>query len=534
MAVKLFASAKENSWSAATNKSDVTVSVTAQWTGGSYNLNEPGGTLTVDGVPYNFVSNFNEKRTTSGSKVLYSKDVTIEHDDQGKKRLYFSAKFATGVSSGTISASDYLDLTNIPRASTALATDANIGAVSMIAVDRKAASFTHSIAWKFGALSGYLNGSGNNSTTEVKLSILSVPFRIPESFYAQIPNAASGTCTLTVRTYDGTSKIGDAQTTQFTITAAESVSKPSVSGTVVDVNDATVELTGDDSIMVRYFSEAACAISATAKNFATISQKKIGGNVVTGNELTISGIATNSIQFFAKDSRGYTNSVDVGFDMIPYIRLTNNAIASRVDPATGVSTLTVKGNFFNGSFGTYQNALDVQYSVDGGDFITAAATIMDNRYELIVDIPDLDYLASHTVDVVVSDLLDSVPKEVKIGKSIPGFRWNDTDFILNLNLVAPNFIKAGIAKVTVSAADTPTYIDVVFDTPFPGVPIVTTGVNTTVPGVEVKGYGVSKVTKNGFRVYLTRSNFVETWIYWQAIYIPGVQADIEELSEYSG
>lgn len=534
MAVKLFVSAKENTWSAATNKSDVTVSVTAQWTGGSYNLNEPGGTLTIDGVPYGFISNFNEKRTTSGSKVLYSKKVTIEHDDQGKKRLYFSATFATGVSSGTISASDYLDLTNIPRASTALATDANIGAVSMIAVDRKAASFTHSIAWKFGSLSGYLNASGNNSTTEVKLSILSVPFRIPETFYAQIPNAASGKCTLTVKTYDGTSQIGDAQTTQFTITAAEAVSKPSVSGTVVDVNDATVELTGDDSIMVRYFSEAACVITAAAKNSASISQKKIGGNVVTGDELTISGIAVNSIQFYAKDSRGYTASVDIAVNMIPYIRLTNNATASRVDPATGVSTLTVKGNFFNGSFGAYQNAFEVQYSVDGGDFVSAAATITDNRYEVTVDIPDLDYLASHTVDVVVSDLLDSVLSEVRIGRSIPGFRWNETEFILNLSLVAPNFIKAGTAKITPTAADTPSHIEVVFDTPFPGTPIVTLGVNSSVPGTVVKGYSVSKVTKNGFRVFLTRSDLVETWVYWQAIYIPGVQADIEELSEYSG
>ena len=534
MAVKLFVSAKENSWSAATNKSDVTVSVTAQWTGGSYNLNEPGGTLTIDGVPYDFISNFNEKRTTSGSKVLYSKKVTIEHDDQGKKRLYFSAKFNTGVSSGTISTSDSLDLTNIPRASTALATDANIGAVSMIAVDRKAASFTHSIAWKFGSLSGYLNASGGNSTTEVKLNILSVPFLIPESFYAQIPKAPSGKCTLTVRTYDGTSQVGDAQTTQFTITAAESLSKPSVSGAVVDVNDATVELTGDDSVMVRYFSEAACTISATAKNSATISQKKIGGKVVSGNELTISGIAANSIQFYAKDSRGYTASIDVAVSMIPYIRLTNNATATRVDPATGVSTMTIKGNFFNGSFGAYQNALDVQYSVDGGDFITAAATISGNRYELVVDVPNLDYLASHTVDVVVSDLLDSVPKEVKIGRSIPGFRWNDTEFILNLSLVAPNFIKAGLVKIVPSAANVPTYIEVVFDVPFPGVPIVSLGVNSSVPGTSVKGYSVSKVTSKGFRVYLTRSDTIETWVYWQAIYLPDVQADVEDIAEYAG
>lgn len=533
MAVKLFVSAKENSWSSVTNKSDVTVTVTAQWTGGSYNLNEPGGTLTIDGVDYDFISNFNEKRTTSGSKVLFSKDVTIEHDDQGKKRLYFSATFATGVSSGTISASDYLDLTNIPRASTALATDANIGAVSMIAVDRKAAKFTHSIAWKFGSLSGYLNADGSNSTTEVKLSILSVPFLIPDTFYAQIPKAKTGKCTLTVKTYDGTSQVGTAQTSSFTVTAPESECRPIVSGTVVDVNDATVELTGDDSVMVRYFSEAFCKIAAEARKSATISEKKIGGTAVTGDELTISGIAADSVAFYVKDSRGYTATAKAGFTLIPYVRLTNNAAASRVDPGTGVSILTLSGNYFNGSFGAYQNALRIQYSVDGGDPVEVAATVDGNKYSAAVEIPGLDYLTSHTVAVVVSDLLDSVPKEVKIGRSVPGFYWGDEEFVMLLPFVAPNFIKTGIAKITVSAPDTPTYVDVVFDTPFPGVPTVVTGVYTTVPGVEVKGHGVSKVTKSGFRVFLTRSNYVETWVYWQAMYIPGVQID-DDLVGYSG
>lgn len=534
MAVKLFVSAKEKSWSSVTNKSDVVVSVTAQWTYGSYNLNEPGGTLTIDGVDYPFISNFNEKRTTSGSQVLFSKDVTIEHDDLGKKRLYFSAVFATGVSSGTISASDYLDLTNIPRASTALATDANIGAVSMIAVDRKAAKFTHSIAWKFGSLSGYLKADGSNSTTEVKLSILSVPFLIPDAFYAQIPKAKTGKCTLTVKTYDGTSQVGTIQTTTFTVTAPEAECRPIVSGTVVDINDATVELTGDDSVMVRYCSEASCEITAEARKSATVSEKKIGGTVVTGNSRTISGIAASSVEFYVKDSRGYTATAKVGFTLIPYVRLTNNAVASRVDPGTGVSVLTLSGNYFNGSFGAYQNALQIQYSVDGGDPVEVAATVKGNKYSATVEIPNLDYLTSHIVDVVVSDLLDSVPKEVKIGRSVPGFYWDDENFFMILNFVAPNFLKTGVAKITPSAANTPTYVDVVFDAPFPGMPAVTLGAYTMAPGTEVKGCGVSAVTKNGFRIYLTRSNTVETWVFWQAVYDPGIRVDIEDLQAYSG
>lgn len=530
MAVKLFVSAKEKSWSSVTNKSDVVVSVTAQWTYGSYNLNEPGGTLTIDGVPYSFVSNFNEKRTTSGSKVLFSKSVTVQHDEQGKKRLNFSAEFATGVSSGTISASGYLDLTNIPRASTALATDANIGAVSMIAVDRKAAKFTHSVAWKFGSLSGYLNADGSNSTTEVKLSILSVPFLIPDTFYGQIPKAKTGKCTLTVKTYDGTSQVGTAQTSTFTVTAPEDECRPIVSGTVVDVNDATVELTGDDSVMVRYFSEASCAITAEARKSATVSEKKIGGTVVTGEELTISGIAADSVAFYVKDSRGYTATAKVGFTLIPYVRLTNNAAASRVDATTGVSKLTVKGNYFNGSFGAYQNALHIQYSVDGGDYVDAEAIITNNQYEVNIDIPDLDYRVSHMLSVVVSDLLDSVQNEIKIGKSVPFFYWGLDDrgkdiFVFNAEVVAMNFTKYGMATITAESENSPASVRIGFATPFSGVPRVIATPITINPGnVSVS---VHNVTADGFDLYLTRSAAGSTSVCWVAIYQPWGSADTE-------
>lgn len=529
----LYITIKENSWSSVTNKSNVTVSVAIQWKYGAFNRNQKPGTLTIDGTDYDFTSSFNESETTSGTKTLFKKTLDISHDSVGKKKLSCSASYVSGTSAGTISASASLQLTNIPRASTALATDANIGAVSMIAVDRKATKFTHSIAWKFGSLSGYLNADGSNSTTEVKLSILSIPFKIPDTFYGQIPNAKTGKCTLTVKTYDGASQVGDAQTSTFTVTAPEAECRPIVSGTVVDINDATVELTGDDSVMVRYFSEASCDITAEAKNSATISQKKIGGTVVTGNNLVISGIASDSVAFYAKDSRGYAATADVGFTLIPYVRLTNNAVVSRVDAGTGAATLTLSGNYFNGSFGAHQNALQIQYSVDGGDLVEVAATIDGNKYSAAVEIPNLDYLTSHTVDVTVSDLLDAVPKELRIGRSVPGFYWDDENFAMILNFVAPNFVKIGREVIT-PVANTPTYISVKFDTPFPGMPIVTATAATAAPGTSVTGIGIMRPTKNGFDLYLTRTDTINTVIYWQAIYDPGVQVDVDDLTGYTG
>lgn len=444
MAVTLYITIEENSWSAATNKSNVTCAAVAKWTGGSYNLTQKPGTLTIDGTPYEFTSSFNDKRTNSGTKVLFRKTLDIPHDDKGSKKLTVSATYETGVSSGTISASAVKDLKDIPLASTVAATDANIKAVSMIAVTRRSAAYSHSIMWSFGSLSGYLNPDGTVSETEVIFSETSIPFTLPGEFYAEIPNAKTGVCTLTAKTYSGSSQVGTAQTATFTATAAESDVRPGVSGQIKDVNNSTIALTGDDDILVRFFSNAKCSIKSTIlRGGATFVEKKIGGEVVTTSPAarTIYGIDTDTVEFKVTDSRGYVGTDMETVQMIPYIRLTNNAVASRVAPATGISKLTLSGNYFNDTFGLRANELTVQYTVDGGDPVTVSPTLDGNTYKATVEIPNLDYRTGHTMTVTVSDKLDTVVKEIEIARSIPTYH-HGADFFA---FYVPVEFRGGIA-----------------------------------------------------------------------------------------
>ena len=101
-----------------------------------------------------------------------------------------------------------LELTKLPRSSTIGATDAIIGATSMIAITKALGSYTHSIAFQFGELSGFLRADGSISGTEVKLAETSVAWSIPHAFYEQIPNAKTGVCTLTCKTYSDEKQIG--------------------------------------------------------------------------------------------------------------------------------------------------------------------------------------------------------------------------------------------------------------------------------------------------------------------------------------
>ena len=338
-----------------------------------------------------------------------------------------------GAGSGwAISGRQTITLTTIPRASTIGATDANIGAVSMIAIGKKHPSYTHSIQYQFGDLSGYITADGGVSATEVKLSETSIPWVVPESFYSQIPNAKSGWGSLTCRTYSGSTQIGDAKSTTFTATAAESVCRPSVSGAVVDINDATKALTGNASILVRYMSTARCAITASAKNGASIAAKTINGISVTGGSLDIPNVDNGNIVFTTQDSRGYTASDTVSASMIPYVLLTNNATAARTDPTSGNARLVLSGNCFVGSFCAVDNAVTATYKIGSGAEVPIDLTVSGDQYDASVDLSGLDYTKSHTIHVTVSDKLSSVTKKVQVNRGIPVFDWGENDFAFNV------------------------------------------------------------------------------------------------------
>lgn len=368
---------------------------------------------------------------------------SIAHNTDGSKSVTIAVSvkgYTTSGSAGsgwTVSGSKTIALTTIPRASTIGATDANIGTVSMIAVSKKSSGYTHSIHYQFGSLSGYITAAGGVSASEVKISDTSIAFTVPTSFYAQIPNAKSGVCTLTCKTYSGSTQIGDAQTAAFSAVASEAACAPNVSGTVVDVNERTKALTGDESVLVRYYSTALAAITASAKNSAAIAAKYIGGVDVTADSREIPDVESGNVIFSAMDSRGYSTSITVARTLIPYIKLTNNAVVQRTDPTSGNAVLTLSGDYYNGSFGAADNALTASYVVDSGDSVAVVPTVEGSKYTASVDLSGLDYNAEHSVEVTVSDKLATVTKRLTVRRGIPIFDWGENDFAFHVPVSFP-------------------------------------------------------------------------------------------------
>ncbi len=370
---------------------------------------------------------------------LLSGSTTVKHNDDGTLDMSFSASISTPYSNNQYYPPDLVlsgtwTLTTIDRETTITASSANIEDTATINLNRKNSSYTHSIAYQFGTLSGYINASGDSVSSEVKISNESLGFKIPAIFYSQIPKAKRDTCYLTCRTYSGTTQIGKETTAEFVATAAEYRCAPNVNGTVIDTNNKTIALTGNEKILIHGCSTAFCTIQAEAKNSASIEKKTIGGVQVSGNTRTIENVEVSDILFRAEDSRGYTSEdQDENVKLIPYTKLTNDAWASRPDAENNV-TLHFSGNFYKGGFGKQDNSLTLEYLIEGAEeYVSVEPTIKnDNTYVAEVVIPNMDYTRSHRINVKVTDKLSTVEIPVDTGKSIPVFNWGEDFFRFNV------------------------------------------------------------------------------------------------------
>ena len=348
----------------------------------------------------------------------------------------------------TVSANVSVVATATPLKSLIGATDANIGSNSTITVTRYNSSFTHTITYKFGSATGTVVTKGTNT---------SISWTVPTTFYAQIPNAKTGTCTLTIETFNGNTSLGT-NTCTLTVTASSASSAPTVSGTVVDTNTTTVALTGNSATLIRYKSTAKCTITATAKNSATISTKYINDVAPTNNERSITNVSTTSFVFKATDSRGYTTSTTVTPSMIAYINLTCNPTITRPTPTGSDVVMTISGDYYRGSFGSYSNTLTIRYRYRKSTVSTWGSwtTVPSTKYTIgtktysssTISLGDeFDYRDSYVFQVQAYDgangtTLTTVTKTVTLQRGIPVFDWGESDF----NFHVP--IKIGDTQLT--------------------------------------------------------------------------------------
>lgn len=259
------------------------------------------GSLTVNGTKYTFT--FTAGMSGGTTKTLYTKSVTVPHNSDGSKSCAFSASAGlelnlAGVQIGTVSVSGTGTFDTIARASSISSVTASVaaGGTVSVSIDRKA-SFLHKVLFKFGSYSHTINDAATSAS-----------YVIPLSWLAAIPNGTSGTASVTVTTYSGSTQIGNAVSKSFTITAPATV-VPTI--TSVTLSEAVSGIAAKFGSYVQGKSKVKAVTVAAGAYSSKISTVKvtIEGKSYTGTDITsgvISGSGTVAVSVTVTDSRGRT------------------------------------------------------------------------------------------------------------------------------------------------------------------------------------------------------------------------------------
>lgn len=299
------------------NTSNVSVQVQLISTGSSYTINSSvskSGTFKINGLSYNF--SFSAALSGNQTKTIYSNVFTIQHNSNGTKTCNFEVNASikvtlSGVFYDTVTASGTGTFDTIPRASkpTLSASTVTMGNSITITTNRASSAFTHVLSYVFGSLSGTIASNVGTSYS----------WSVPVSLANAIPNATSGSGTITCKTYDGSTLIGTASVT-FKANVPASV-VPSISN--VAISEAIAGIAAKFGGFVQNKSQLAVAITAAGSYGSTISKYETyiqgvayHGNSFTSNILTVSG--TISVVTIVTDSRGRTAQVSNSVSVLAY------------------------------------------------------------------------------------------------------------------------------------------------------------------------------------------------------------------------
>lgn len=546
-----------NSQSIENNTSNLTVTAFLISTSSSYYIvsrAEKTIELVIDGVTYTKKEGGLANLSGRQKKQVFSKSVTIQHSDDGTKSVAISCAFNLDVTlSGTHwywvyapesgSATAVLDTISRPTVPTLTSTNLTMGETVTVSLPRKSTTFTHVLKFTFG---GQTRTVASNVTTSYSWTPAT------ETYAPDIPNAASGSGTLTCHTYQNNKLIGS-KGVSITLNVPSSV-VPTFGETPITASESVTGIA----------SKFGAFVQNVSKPLVTVSAEGVYGSTITAYKVTLDGFAYSSDSFTAEkitssgtltisatvtDSRGRNNTSSLNISVLPYEKPNVISITSFRCNADGdeYSEGLRTNTSFNFKISDVNNLNDKQYKIlyrkTGAEDWTTLTTgsaysadtnyisnevfEADSTYEIGLEVSDYIYTIIATTEVPNTfSLIDlrstgkgiefgSVSNEDCFGVSM------EAKFRKNVN-VAGNFyasnVKFGSGTVT-PVANTPTRLQIVFDEPFPAgtVPKIFITGKTTSPGIQLLGISINNPSATGFYVWVTRINTIETTFDWLAI-----------------
>ena len=253
---------------------------------------------------------------TGGRVWSASGDINIGHNSDGTGSTNVTVSLSAGVDDvgkitwyygGGSSGSSGVGLSTIPRTTNISVNQSSVKIGNPITISGNGASssFKHKL---------YVTWNGTKYTIDESLgSSVSKSYTIPKTWANNIPNATSGTCTFTLETYSGSTKIGTSSTNVTVTVPDETGFKPSI--TSVTVSEANTAVSSKMNFYVQNQSKckvvtvSAGAYSSTIKDIAVIFDSvNYSGDDITTNTLNNSGTISYSVTITDSRNRTATKS----------------------------------------------------------------------------------------------------------------------------------------------------------------------------------------------------------------------------------
>lgn len=368
--------------------------------------------VTVNGTKY--TGSVNVSIGNNATKTLASGTTTIAHNSDGTKTFsysfsqYFAITFS-GVWIATVSGSGSGTLDTIARASqpsciTWPEHTQNVGSFGdeiAIHMNRKSSNFTHTVRYQFGTASGTIaTGVGTGTTWVIPLSLMDL-----------IPTTTSGSGTIYVDTYNGSTKVGT-KSCGFTATVPASV-KPTCTFVLEDITNID-DVYGSP---VKGLSKIKVTVTGKTAYSSPIASYEIVANGVrytsstaTTGVLNTSGKSTVTAK--VTDKRGRVGTATYDMNVLAYTQPTISKLDVRRCNEDG--TANDDGEYvkatFSAAVSSMSNKNTVTYRLayresSGGGYTTVSLAELVNQYS----VTDYEYIfpaVSESSYVVIVEATD--------------------------------------------------------------------------------------------------------------------------------
>lgn len=349
-------------------------------------------------------------------------------------------------------------------------TRAYVGDNLNIRLDTRYSNPTYTLSYEIKESKGRRISDEQYTTTEYTIKngiiieqtpLTEIVWQIPMDVFSECNGATRVKCVLTCDVFIfseyGDEYVVDTVTKEIEVCQkVEGIGPYFINTEGYDENKTTVALTGNEFVLVKYFSDYCVISGATLHEDAYKINTNVGGLHQTytcgqftknytwpkhhGSWANFREPESGTVDIKAVDMLGNTSYTQVNLPMIDYIKLTCELVPSII-AANGTMRVTIEGEYFDGSFGAKDNTLNLYYKFseniheDGnvfGSWMPVPFTIDNGKYRAEFIISDLNYQYEYYVQArAVDKLMDiTTPSRHISGQSV--FDWSREDFNFNV------------------------------------------------------------------------------------------------------